>query len=134
MRNRNQKTSVHSLRNLFVLLFKKPSIFPFSKSRRFLASVPVPPLIRQVNLISGRIIRLDTGICLNTDLFFQRKARLRPILALDVQIVELLEVSDKHLLPVVLAVELQQVHDTGHLVVPALLLPDTPNTQKTMHR
>ena len=64
-------------------------------------------------------------------LFFEREARLRPILALDVKIIEFPEVADKHLLPVVLIVELQQVYNAGHLVVPTLLLSDAPVHQET---
>jgi hypothetical protein len=63
-------------------------------------------------------------------LFFEREACLGPIFALDVKIIEFPEVANKHLLPVVLVIELQQVHNAGHLVVPALLLSDAPVHQE----
>jgi hypothetical protein len=40
--------------------------------------------------------------------------------------------TDKHLLPVVLAVELQQVDNAGHLVITALLLPDAPKISRIL--
>jgi hypothetical protein len=64
-------------------------------------------------------------------LFFEREARLRPVLALDMKIIEFPEVANKHLLPVVLVIELQQVYNAGHLVVPALLLSDAPVHHET---
>ena len=41
-----------------------------------------------------------------------------------------LEMADKHLLSLVRVVELEQVDDAGHLVVPRLLLPDAPVSPK----
>ena len=62
-------------------------------------------------------------------LLLQSEASLRPVLALHVEVIELLEVPHEHLLPPVLAVEVQEVYDTRHLVILTLLLANAPVLQ-----